>query len=50
MEAGDTISVTLMASEFLKKYQVDDIEEKILLIGYYNYFDRFKEFIKEGRK
>ncbi len=32
MEAGDMVSVSVMATEFLNKYDIEDIEEKILLI------------------
>jgi hypothetical protein len=50
LEAGDSEKINVMARDFLTKYGIDDTDEKTILTGYYNYFDRFKEFIREGRK
>lgn len=49
-ESGDEASIAKMAVEFLDKYRIDDIEDKILIIGYYNYYERFIEFVKESRR
>lgn len=50
LEAGDETKITVMCSQFIKKYSIYDIDEKTLIIGYYNYIERFKEFVRETRK